>query len=105
MAAPPSKANNEEKEYVPASVLQRFDEDEGVIKDIRRRVKLFQDTSSLIVIVLFVFTIALGFTVIFFFIQAINDDAGSRRELTESVQELKTEIKLRNQASGLGTDF
>jgi len=89
MSEPSAKKDGEKEEYVPASILGRFDKLENIVNNTQQRVKIWQDTTSLTVIVIFVAALALVFTVIFFFIQAIYSDVASRNELTKSVQELK----------------
>ena len=85
MSAPKPKGNPGKEEYVQTAVLNRFEKIESLLNSTQQRVKIWQDTISLIVIVIFVATLAVAFTVIFFFAQAINSDAASRNDLTRSV--------------------
>lgn len=92
MSAPTPKEDDSQEEYAPAKILAKFDEIDKVLKNTQQRVKIWQDTTSLTVIVIFVAALALVFTLVFFFIQTINSDIQSRRDLTEAVQELKIKL-------------
>jgi hypothetical protein len=96
MSAPlPKNEEETNEEYVPTTVLERFEKLENILTNTQQRVKIWQDTTSLTGTVVFVAALALVFTVIFFFIQAIYSDINSRYELTKSVQELKATIEAR----------
>jgi len=101
MSAPPPKASQGQssEEYVPTSVLDRFDKIETTQLTISSRVKLLQDANGLIIVVLFVAFIAMLFSAIFFFIQTINSDTNSRNELNKSVQEMNTKLEVQNSKS------
>ncbi len=64
------------------------------INDVRRNVKLVQNTNWVIIIVLVVAFLAMIFTAIYTFVQTIKSDTGSRDQLIRSVEELRTELEV-----------
>lgn len=89
---PETRSTSEQPEN--PKTLARFDSLERKMSSLTKNVGLVQNTNWLIVIVLFVALIAIAFTAIFTFIQAIQSDTASRSQLTQSVNDLKTEIEI-----------
>ncbi len=79
--------------------LARFDTLDRKLASLGKGVGIVQNTNWLIVIVLFVALLAITFTAVFTFIQAINSDTQSRKELTESVNQLHTEVEVLNRTN------
>lgn len=76
------------------TTLARFDALEASVGDNKKNLKIVQNTNWLIIIVLFVAVLALIFAAVYQFIGAIKSDTKSRDQLTQTVQDLQTDMKV-----------
>ncbi len=80
--------------YEDPQTLARFEKIEQTLRDQNGNLKLVKNTNWLIILVLFVALMALIFAAIYQFTDAIKSETKSRDDLSQTVNELQTEVKV-----------